>query len=559
MLTMSTVLRRRRPIGADYAAYFARPYAVARTFVKIVAEVARERRAAGWQRRNDVQPRIARSRQYALVRAYATVIQLDLQIAAVVGDVLAGRPVVYTTFLAYDEVAHHSGIERPDALAVLRSVDRQLARVEAALADAPRPYRLVVLSDHGQSQGATFLQRYDMTLEDLVRSACEADDVIAAAGGQDEALAYLSAGLTELARDDTMAGRAVRTATRKRRADGVVALDEDAREELEATHPADAAKTPQIARGDDGDEFAPASPAPPAEGLATQSQARESDALPDLSVMASGCLGLISFPREPGRVTLERLEQLHPRLVGALREHPGIGFVLVRTERDGSVVLGARGVRYLDDDRVEGEDPLAPFGPNAADHVRRTDAFPHCPDLMVNSSWWEEARRSRLSRSSSARTAGSAGRRASRSCCSRPTCPGRSRAWWARATSTACSATGLPGSGTRATTAGRATPRARARARPRRAPARRPERRTRAAARTAAAGAPAPARAGRRCPSGSAPPAAGAAGPPPRPHGPGPCGPRRASGPSPRSAAAPASRPPARAASSGKRSVSPAK
>ena len=47
MLTMSTVLRRRRPIGRDYAAYFARPYAVARTFVLIVAEIARERRAAG--------------------------------------------------------------------------------------------------------------------------------------------------------------------------------------------------------------------------------------------------------------------------------------------------------------------------------------------------------------------------------------------------------------------------------------------------------------------------------------------------------------------------------
>ncbi len=371
MLTMSTVLHRRRPIGADYAAYFARPYAVARTLVKIVAEVARERRAAGWQRRNDVQPRIPRSREYALVRAYATVIQLDLQIAAVVGDVLAGRPVVYTTFLAYDEVAHHSGIERPDALEVLRTVDRQLARVEAALADAPRPYRLVVLSDHGQSQGATFLQRYDMTLEDLVRSACETDDVIAASGGQDEALAYLSAGLTELARDDTMAGRAVRTATRKRRADGVVALDEDAREELEATHPAGAATTPPLPRGGDDD-------------------GGKADALPDLSVMASGCLGLISFPREPGRVTLERLEQLHPRLIPALCEHPGIGFVLVRSERDGSVVLGARGVRYLADDRVEGEDPLAPFGPNAADHVRRTDAFPHCPDVMVNSAWWEE-------------------------------------------------------------------------------------------------------------------------------------------------------------------------
>ena len=47
-------------------------------------------------------------------------IQRDLQVAAVIGDLYAGRPVGYTTFLAYDEVAHHSGVERVDALAVLR-------------------------------------------------------------------------------------------------------------------------------------------------------------------------------------------------------------------------------------------------------------------------------------------------------------------------------------------------------------------------------------------------------------------------------------------------------
>ena len=75
---------------------------------------------------------------------------------------LSGRPVIYTTFLAYDEVAHHSGIERADTLAVLAKVDRQIGRIDAAADDAPRPYRLVVLADHGQSQGATFLQRYGL-------------------------------------------------------------------------------------------------------------------------------------------------------------------------------------------------------------------------------------------------------------------------------------------------------------------------------------------------------------------------------------------------------------
>jgi uncharacterized membrane protein YvlD (DUF360 family) len=349
MLTMSTVRSRRGPIGRDYAAYFARPYAAARTFALVIGELLRERQAALRQVRDDVEPRIPRSRTYAVVRAWATVIQRDLQISTVVGDMMAGRPVIYTTFLAYDEVAHHSGIERHDTLAVLRQVDRQIRRVEAAIPDAPRPYRLVVLSDHGQSQGATFEDRFGISLEDLVRSAGEAETVAGAAGGEDESLAYLSAGLTEVARDETPTGRAVRTATKSRRAGDAVTLTVEARAEIEP----------------DGE-------------------------LPEVTVMASGCLGLVSFPREPGRVTLERLEQLHPRLLETLASHPGIGFVLVRSEAHGALAVGARGTHYLDEDRVEGEDPLAPFGPNAARHVRRTDGFAHCPDLAINSTYWAD-------------------------------------------------------------------------------------------------------------------------------------------------------------------------
>lgn len=352
MLTMSTALHRRRPIGRDYAAYFARPYAVARTFALSLADIGRERRAARNQVRDDVRPRMHRGRSYVFARAWGTVVQRDLQVATVIGDVLAGRPVIYTTFLAYDEVAHHSGIERHDALAVLRDLDRQIARIARACADAPRPYRLVVLSDHGQSQGETFRDRYDQTLEELVQGACEADSVVASEAGDDDALSYLSAGLTEVARDDTVAARTVRAATRDRLADGVVALDADSRREVAETH--------------DGDD------------------------LPELSVMASGCLGLITFPREPGRVSRERIEALYPALIPALRDHPGIGFLLVRSEREGALAIGAGGTHYLLDDRVEGEDPLAPFGDNAADHLRRTDSFPHCADLMINSTYWED-------------------------------------------------------------------------------------------------------------------------------------------------------------------------
>ncbi len=140
LLTMSTVLSRERHgrIGQDYFAYFANPYNVTRTLVFVVREVISELWSAHRQRRLDVQPRIHRGFAYSLVRAWATVIQRDLQVNSIIADMYAGRPVLYTTFLAYDEVAHHSGIERHDALATLGQVDRQIGRVAAAAAHAPR-------------------------------------------------------------------------------------------------------------------------------------------------------------------------------------------------------------------------------------------------------------------------------------------------------------------------------------------------------------------------------------------------------------------------------------
>ncbi len=358
MLTMSTVLVRRRPLGRDYAVYFAQPYGVLKTAGSAIADFWRERRAANRQRRRDVLPRIPRSRVYAAMRAFATAVQLDLQVAAVVGDLLAGRPVIYTTFLAYDEVAHHSGIERHDTLDVLAKVDREIGRLAAVAADAPRPYELVVLSDHGQSQGATFEQRYGMTLSDLVEKHARGGARIhAASGGEDEASSYLGASLTEIGRDDTGAGRTVRAMTKGRRSDGddgVVVIDAPS--------------------ADDGD------------GTAEQ----EGEEPPEISVMASGNLGLISFPREPGRLTLERIDALHPGLIAELRAHPGVGFLLVRSEQQGALVLGADGSHALADDTVEGTDPLAPFGPHIAAKLRRTDSFPHCPDIIVNSTYWAE-------------------------------------------------------------------------------------------------------------------------------------------------------------------------
>ena len=61
VLTMSGAGRRKEGrIGAGYVGYFSRPQQATRTFIAVVAEIARERRAARLQRRRDVEPRVDR-------------------------------------------------------------------------------------------------------------------------------------------------------------------------------------------------------------------------------------------------------------------------------------------------------------------------------------------------------------------------------------------------------------------------------------------------------------------------------------------------------------------
>jgi hypothetical protein len=105
----------------------------------------------------------------------------------------------------------------------------------------------------------------------------------------------------------------------------------------------------------------------------------------EVIVLASGNLGLVYLMEARHRLCMEEINERHPKLLGRLRGHPHIGFLLVRSQARGPVVLGPRGMRCLRDDSVEGEDPLVSFPPNTAAHLRCTDGFEHVADIMVNS------------------------------------------------------------------------------------------------------------------------------------------------------------------------------
>jgi uncharacterized membrane protein YvlD (DUF360 family) len=329
VLSIAARRGRRTRSRAGYFAYFSDPANAVRTAMSFVADVLRETGQSARARCARQRPRVKRGGLYPFIRAFATVIERDVVVAAVIGDMFAGRAAIYADLVAYDEVAHHSGPHSRDAAQVLERLDRSLALIAQVAGHAPRAYRIVLLSDHGQSPGETFLGRYGLTLGNLVRAGC---------------------GLPVPRRARrTHSGAEARTAVR-------AALRIPGEERVE-------------------------------ERVEEHGATRRSEPV----VLASGNLGLVSFPDVPHRMSREEIDARHPALLTTLANHPGIGFVLVRSEEHGGVVLGAHGaevpVGELSD---EHPGPLADFGPGAADAVRRTHGFPHTADIMVNS-WYDPA------------------------------------------------------------------------------------------------------------------------------------------------------------------------
>jgi uncharacterized membrane protein YvlD (DUF360 family) len=318
ILTVSK-LEAEKKANPGYRAFLANGFNVTRALVLFVWEVILELTASARQRRRDVRPRGHRGGPYPFMRAAMCVVVRDLIVYGVLTDMMKGRPAVYATFSSYDEVAHHSGLERADTLEALRKLDEQFGRIDRARRYAPRPYEIVVLSDHGQTQGATFKQRNGYGLDDLVERSLTAGEVKEVAGGDEQ---------------DSMVGHALGEAT----------------------------------------------------GRTQKKKRPKNDVSGEAAVvLGSGNLGLVYLMEEPRRLTLEELNERHPELIPALRSHPHVGWLLVRSEEHGPVALGADGVHYLADGRVEGDDPLAHFSPNAPRHLLRTDGFAHVADIMVGS------------------------------------------------------------------------------------------------------------------------------------------------------------------------------
>ncbi len=337
---------------SDFGAFFANPYNASRTLMNFIGDIIQEKKEFRYARKHNVQPILDKHHRggiYPLIRGAMVVLMMNLNIDTLLGDIFSGVPSAYATFVGYDEIAHHSGVTDPGAFKVLHKLDREFGRLAKAIEAAPRPYHLVILSDHGQSSGATFLQRYGVTLGDFVYQLMEEESSVVGINHGDESneqVTFLLSDIIHNAKSGLLQSVAHKSQKKVEK--------KQAKHKEEHTHEKKGGK-------------------------------KEEDEKPDIYALASGNLGLISFTAWPKRMTLEEIEAEFPNVVPGLAKHEGVGFVMVDSEKDGPVVIGAKGFYYLDTDEVKGENPLAGFGKRAPDHLRRTNSFPNCPDILVNS------------------------------------------------------------------------------------------------------------------------------------------------------------------------------
>ena len=347
LLTMSGLKQGRKGLGPSqsYAAFFTHPAGILRAVIMTIGEMVKEVFQARRQVRRDVEPRIHRGGSYILLRAVTNVFLRDLNVALVVEAMMTGKKAIYVDFVDYDEIAHHAGVTRSESLAAFYGLDDVLRSIEQVITAGitPRPYHVVLVSDHGQSQGATFLQRYGVSLENLILGYFDGDATVTAATGEVEAWGPVNMLVGQLSGQDSVSGRITKRAIADR------------------------------------DSQAPVGPS----GI-TADTTGPGDAPAEITVVGSGNLGGVWFSQHPERLTLTDIERLHPGLLAMLAAHPGIGFVVVATDH-GPVALGADGTHDLTTGEVVGEDPLALFGTDAVGDFIHVSSYPNAPDIYVNS------------------------------------------------------------------------------------------------------------------------------------------------------------------------------
>ncbi|MBQ2635996.1 MAG: phage holin family protein [Methanobrevibacter sp.] len=176
IFTFSKILNIRKLYNKAWFSVFSNPSNFARIISLFLAEMLLEIISQIKHRIKNIQPRIKRGIAYIPVRAATNVFMREINTSTLIGDMMVGDiDVAYSTYLGYDEIAHHSGVRDEDSWFALEGMDKQIKRLINTNKYTPRKYQFVIQSDHGQTNGATFKQRYGESFEDFVKSLLPAD------------------------------------------------------------------------------------------------------------------------------------------------------------------------------------------------------------------------------------------------------------------------------------------------------------------------------------------------------------------------------------------------
>ncbi len=318
--------------GKFYVSFFSYPLLLASAVVLTVGEMIKELYQGHRQRARDVRPRVPRRGAYILLRGVTNVLLRKLNLSLVATLMNEGRPIIYVDLVDYDEIAHHAGPERPEAMRSLEGLDGILGHLRHAAQLVDTEYELVIVSDHGQSLGETFEQLNGHSLTDQVRLLMEDSSVSMVQQTKGEEWGPLNTLITSVLSRTT-------------------------------------SKPDKLVLGPDR--------------RLTDTGGPDAEALPDLAVIGSGNLGMVWFPRLAERPSLDVINERWPRLVPGLALTPGVGVVLVRGSHGDPLVFGPRGLHNLASGAIEGEDPLTPYAVRTADDLRRVAGLPDSGDLIL--------------------------------------------------------------------------------------------------------------------------------------------------------------------------------
>ena len=328
IFTFSKIMDFKKLYNKAWYSVFSNPSNFARIIALFLGDMVREIWSQITHSLRDVKPRINRGIVYIPTRAATNVFMREINTSTLIGDMMIGDiDVAYSTYLGYDEIAHHSGVRDSDAWIALRQMDRQIKHLIDANKYSPRDYQFVIQSDHGQTNGATFTQRYGESFEDFVKSLLPED---------------MSMFAKMTSNDDHFVGDYTPFARKEKKI---------AKEEKEAQELSDS----------------------------------------EVIVLASGNLAMIYLTQWSKRLTYEELNSYFPELIPGIINNEYVGFILVNSKENGDLAIGKNGTYYLDSGKIDGENPLLGFGDNIVSHLKRTSSFEHTPDILVNSFYDEKS------------------------------------------------------------------------------------------------------------------------------------------------------------------------